>query len=103
MVSLRAADAPGTSCDAGEVSAPTSVNIKMEDDDGDVLIDGSKTVVCSHGQRTSLKRDVFFQGPLNCKDSAVPASGFTNGDITATVSINDVAVYEEIHNLKCFR
>ena len=101
-VILRGADAPGATCDLGEASAPTSVNLKMVDDDGDIMIDSAKTIVCKGGEEKALKRDVFWQGPLNCKDSAVPAGRFSDGDITATVSIAGQPDFVDVLTLKCF-
>jgi hypothetical protein len=103
-VILRAEDAPGKRCNGNKFSAPTQVNLRMVDDDGDVLIDSAKTAVCkARDQRepTTIRRDVFYQGPLNCADSAVPPSPFSNGDITATVSIAGQQDYVEILRIKC--
>jgi hypothetical protein len=104
VVILHAVDAPGASCDPGEFSAPTPVNLKMEDDGGNILIDSAKTVVCGQGGATILKREVFFQGPLNCENGAVPASkpGFSLGTITSTGSASGTADYVESTNIKCF-
>lgn len=98
-VTYEAEDAPGASCDQGEESDPVSVNLFMTDDDDDVLIDSAKTIVCGHGGSGSVDRSVFFQGPLNCKDSAVP-SGNSFGDIFATSTIDDDTL-GVILSLKC--
>jgi len=99
---FRAKDAPGKRCDPGEFSDPTPINLKMEDDDGDILIDSEKTVVCTHGKAKNVKMNVFFQSPLNCENSAVPPPVFTNGDVTATASIAGQPDYVETHTVKCF-
>ena len=101
---LNAVDAPGATCDPGEFSAPTRINLRMEDDGGNLLIDSSKIIVCEHGGATILKRDVFFQGPLNCENGAVPASkpGFSLGTITSTGSASGTADYVESTGIKCF-
>lgn len=44
----------------------------MVDDDGDILVNTSKTIVCDGDTSTNVKFGVEFEGPLNCKDSAVP-------------------------------
>jgi hypothetical protein len=84
IVQVRTVDAPGATCDRGETSGPQQINLKMVDDSGNVLIDSAKTFVCNGGsqQRT---RTVPIEGPLNCKDSAVP-DGFSSSVITATAT-----------------
>jgi hypothetical protein len=57
----------------------------MVDDDGDIMIDSSKTVVCNGGQQKST-REVFFQSPIHCEDSDVPDPPSSTGVITATAS-----------------
>ena len=102
-VLLQAEDAPGKKCNGNDASAPTSVNLRMVDDDGDVLIDSAKIVVCKARDRvpTTVSRDVFVQGPLNCPNSEVPPSPHATGDITATVSIAGQPDYVETIRLKC--
>jgi hypothetical protein len=56
----------------------------MVDDDGDVLISSAKPIVCNGGAQ-QLVRTVPVQGPLNCKDSAVP-DGTSSSVITATAT-----------------
>jgi hypothetical protein len=104
VMTFRAVDAPGATCDPGEFSAPTPVNLKMEDDRGNILIDSAKTVVCGHGMTTNLKRNVFFQGPLNCENGAVPSpeSAFSLGTITSTGSVPGTTDYVESTSIKCF-
>ena len=82
---LQALEAPGARCNPNESSEPTSINLRMVDDGGDVIIDRSKTVVCT-GQpnvTTNVKIGVTFRGPDNCKDGVVPANQST-GNITST-------------------
>jgi hypothetical protein len=80
----HAVDAPGATCDRGEFSNPTSINLRMVDDDGDVLVDSSKTIVCEGGGKTTnVKRKVFFRGPENCEGSVAPSIKST-GTITST-------------------
>jgi hypothetical protein len=99
---VHAVDAPGATCDPGETSGPTSVNLKMVDDTGNILIDSSKTIVCEGGgATTNLKRTVFFRGPLNCENGAVPG-GSSTGTITTTGSAPGTADYVESTNIKCF-
>ena len=108
---IQAVDAPGATCDPGKFSNPTPVNLKMEDDSGNILIDSAKTVVCEGGTdefgaplTINLKRDVFFQGPLNCENGAVPPPkpDFSLGTITATGSAPGTADYVEGIKIKCF-
>ena len=105
---IHAVDAPGATCDPGEFSDPTSINLKMVDDgvfpDANVLINSSKTVVCEQGVRKSVKRNVFFQGPLNCENGAVPPPkpDFSLGTITSTGTVPGTADYVEGIRIKCF-
>ncbi len=102
---FNAADAPGATCGLGESSAPTSVNLHMVDDDGDVLIDSAKNMVCTNKGPDDLptaKRNVFWKGPDNCEKGEVPTGKFSNGDITATVSVAGQSDYVEVLNIKCF-
>ena len=103
VVTVNAVDAPGATCDPGEFSNPTSVNLKMEDDRGNILIDSAKTVVCEQGVTMNLKRSVFFQGPLNCENGAVPPPkpDFSLGMITSTGSARGTADYVENTKIKC--
>jgi hypothetical protein len=111
LVIIGAVDAPGVSCDPGEVSEPTKISLTMVDDDGDILIDNGKTVVCKGGVDNdglpiefNVKRSVFFESPLNCKDSAVPAGNSTTGLITSTATGSPgTAPYVTDTKIKCFR
>jgi hypothetical protein len=113
VVTVNAVDAPGATCDPGEFSNPTSVNLKMEDDrcdgaycgsTGDILIDSAKTVVCEQGVTMNLKRNVLFQSPLNCENGALPPPkpDFSLGTITSTGSAPGTADYVEGIKIKCF-
>ena len=101
ILQVRTVDAPGATCDRGENSGPQQINLKMADDDGNVLIDSAKILVCGGGAQ-QLIRTVLVQGPLNCKDSAVPA-GTSSGFITATGSTSSIGVadYVELLTINC--
>jgi hypothetical protein len=101
---VKAVDAPGATCDPGEFSAPTRINLRMEDDRRNVLVDSAETIVCKHGVTTNLKRNVVFQGPLNCENGAVPSPrpGFSLGTITSMGSAPGTAAYVESTKIKCF-
>jgi hypothetical protein len=101
---VNAVDAPGATCDPGEFSDPTSVKLKMEDDSGNILVDSATTIVCEQGVATNLKWNVFFQGPLNCENGAVPQPepGFSIGTMTSTGSAPGTADYVESTSIKCF-
>ncbi len=104
-MTLNAVDGPGATCDPGEFSNPTWVNLKMVDDDGDVLVDSSERIVCEGGGvTTTVKRDVLFQGPMNCENGTVPSPkpGFSLGTITSTGSAPGTADYVESTKIKCF-
>ena len=103
-MTLTAVDGPGETCDPGESSKPTPINLKMEDDGGNVLVDSVETVVCEQGVTTTVKWDVFFQGPLNCENGSVPAPkpGFSLGTITTTGSAPLTPYYVESTGIKCF-
>jgi hypothetical protein len=104
IMTLNAVDAPGATCDPGEFSNPTSVNLKMEDARGNILIDSAKTIVCEQGMTKNVKRNVFFRGPLNCENGAVPPPkpDFSLGTITSTGSAPGTADYVEGIKVKCF-
>jgi hypothetical protein len=77
----------------------------MIDDTGDLLIDRSKTIVCSGrpNEATTLKFPVRFEGPKNCKDGAVPAGNkVTTGAITSTATGSPGTVaYVGTTSIKC--
>ena len=99
IIQVRTVDAPGATCDKGETSGPQHINLHMVDDDGDVLFNSQKDVVCRGGAEQSI-RTVFVQGPLNCKDSAVP-DGISSGVITATGSAPGTADFVKGIKIKC--
>ena len=101
---VQAVDAPGVTCDPGEFSNPTPVNLKMEDDRGNILIDSAKTIVCGPGVTKNVTRNVFFRGPLHCENGAVPPPkpDFSLGTITSTGSAPGTANYVEGIGIKCF-
>ena len=102
---VQAVDAPGATCDPGEFSNPTSVNLMMVDDNGDGVFNDGKNIVCEGGGvTTNVKLDVFFQGPLNCENGAVPPPkpDFSLGTITSTGSAPLTADYVEDIKIKCF-
>jgi len=101
---VRTVDAPGETCDAGETSGPRKINLRMVDDDGDVLIDSAKELVCT-GKTQHVVRTVLFQGPLNCKDSVEPAKGppTSTGIITATGSAEGTADFITEIEINCTR
>jgi hypothetical protein len=103
MLTIHTVEAPGATCDPGEFSDPTPVNLKVEDDSGNILIDSAETVVCEQGVTTNLKRNVFFQGPLNCENGAVPLPkpDFSLGTITSTGSAPGTTDYVENTIIKC--
>jgi hypothetical protein len=96
-VSLEAREAtPGSGlCPDGATSKPTTVNLFIEDDDGDVIFNRSKnSFVCTAGQKVHAKFGVRYSGPENCKDSAVPVKQVSSGKLfvnatTADGSLND--------------
>ena len=108
---LHGVDAPGKTCGPGDFSDLTSINLTMVDDDGDILdilIDTSKTAVCSADKTTNVKIAVGFEGPLNCEDSAVPSGGpggrqsLSTGAITSTgTGSPSTSVWVENTRIKC--
>ncbi len=98
-------DAPGATCDLGEKSAPTSVSLKMVDSSDQEFHTSAKNVVCENQGPDDLptaKRLVFWKAPENCENGEVPTGRFSNGDITATVSIAGQLDFVEVLNIKCF-
>jgi hypothetical protein len=64
--------------------------LRIEDDDGDVIIDRSKSgFVCIGQQPVFAKFGVSYGGPKNCKDSAVPTGNVSHGDLFVTVTMED--------------
>ena len=86
-----------------KTSALGTVNLRMVDDDGDLLIDGGKTFVCrARDQAVTFKRDVFFQSTLNCEGSALPTGNRpTSGVVAITVSVPSGPPFETTMIVKC--
>jgi hypothetical protein len=107
VVILQGSDAPGKICGPGDFSDPASINLTMVDDDGDILVDTSKTTVCGADTTTNVKIGVRFEGPLNCENSAVPSGGpgrqsFSTGTITSTaIGSRGTSVGVENTRIKC--
>ncbi len=103
IMQVKTVDAPGATCDRGESSGPQAINLLMVDDDADetqgILIDSAKTLVCD-GPTKLVTRTVLVQGPLNCKDSAVP-DGTSSGVITATGSAPGTADFVKDMKINC--
>jgi hypothetical protein len=104
VIIVHGVDDPGVTCDPGEFAYPIPVNLKMEDDRNNILIHSSKTVVCGQGVTKNLKRNVFFRGPLNWENGAVPPSkpGFSTGTIAITGAAPLAPYYYESTRIKCF-
>jgi hypothetical protein len=102
-VSVQAVDAPGARCNPNESSEPTSINLRMVDDGGHVIIDRSKTIVCSGRphETFNVKIGVTFRGPDNCKDGLVPATQ-SNGEIATTATGSaGTTTFVETTKIKC--
>jgi hypothetical protein len=66
-----------------------NVSLYIEDDDGDVILSRSKSrFVCTQGDKTHAKFTAYFEGPKNCKDSAVPV-GQSKGIASVFASTGD--------------
>jgi len=105
VMNLTAVDSSGANCEPGESSPPTWINLEMVDDGGDVLVDHSELVTCEGGSVTTTEKwDVFFQGPLNCENGAVPPPkpGFSAGTIAITGAAPLRPYYYERIRIKCF-
>jgi len=87
VVVVHGVDAPGKTCDPGDFSAPTSIHLQMVDDDGDIVIDASKTAVCRADTATTVKIAVAFEGPSNCAGSAIPSGGPGRGQSVSTATM----------------
>jgi hypothetical protein len=91
-VRLKPVDVTPGSCKTGLSSDPVVVAILLEDDDGDVIL--SRAIggfVCTSGKKTHAKFTTFFEGPKNCKGSAVP-DGQSKGKITGSAASDDGAI-----------
>jgi hypothetical protein len=105
---VHGVDAPGKTCDPGDFSEPTSINLTMVDDGGHIIINRSETAVCSADTTTNVKIGVGFEGPLNCEGSAVPSGGpgrrqsLSTGTITSTgTGSPGTSVWVENTRIKC--
>ena len=96
-------------CDVDEKSPPTAVHLRMDDQNGNNLINNGKNgVQCKNdgegGNDVSFKRDVLFQGPMNCAGSAVPNRN-SNTDIDTVVTASAPGVVDDVFttivNLHC--
>ena len=96
---IRTVDAPGRTCDRGEDSGPVPINLRMVDDDGDVIVDSEKIVICNSGAN-KVTRNVTVQGPINCAGSIVPDE-FSSSVIIATGSAPGTGDYVENLTINC--
>jgi hypothetical protein len=87
-VKLQAREASPGSCPAG-TSSPTPVHLSIVDDNGvPVAVSNGKDAYCEAGKNTHIKFWVKYEGPENCKDSAVPTQQVSRGElrVNATAS-----------------
>ena len=102
-VSLEAQEASPGSCPDGATSNPTTVNLYIEDDDGDLVFNRSKnSFVCTAGQKVHAKFGVRYTGPENCKDSAVPSKQSSRGSLFVTASTADGSLNDTL-KIQCKR
>jgi hypothetical protein len=100
-VQLEAIEASPGSCPTGATSEPTTVSLFIEDDDGDVVFTGSgEGFVCSPGVKLQANFDMRFQGPENCKDSAIPSGQATDGDLFVNASTEHSSL-NEVRTIRC--
>ncbi len=100
-VRLRAVDVSPGSCTAGESSDPVAVSLALEDDDGDVILDrAAPGFVCTSDEKTNAKFVAIFEGPKNCKNSAVPDHQ-SNGAILGSVSTDDGGALLFSRKIRC--
>jgi hypothetical protein len=89
-VSLVAQEASPGSCPDGATSNPTTVNLTIVDDDGDLVFDRDKnSFVCTSGKKVHAKFGVRYTGPDNCKDSAVPTRQTSSGTLFVNATTAD--------------
>jgi hypothetical protein len=70
-------------------SAPVTVSLLLEDDDGEVILNHAKPgFVCTANTWTDAKFTAIFEGPKNCENSAVPVQQST-GNISVTMTTDD--------------
>jgi hypothetical protein len=102
-VQLQAQEASTGSCPYGATSNPTTVNLFMEDDDGDVVINRSKnSFVCTSGSKIHAKFGVRYKGPENCKDSEVPIQQTSRGTLFVNATTADGS-YNDTLKIQCKR
>ena len=102
-VSLEAQEASPGSCPDGATSNPTTVNLYIEDDDGDLVFNRSKnSFVCTAGKRVHAKFGVRYTGPENCKDSAVPAQQTSRGTLFVNATTADESLDDTL-KIQCKR
>jgi hypothetical protein len=102
-VQLAAEDVSPGSCPRGATSDPVDVNLLIVDDDGDTLINRTKGGFVWIGQtKVSAKFGVAFEGPKNCKDSAVPTANVSHGDLLVTATTDD-GVEFAVRRINCRR
>jgi len=102
-VQLEAQEATPGSCPLGATSNPTTVNLYIEDDDGDLVYDRSKnSFVCTAGQKVHAKFGVRYTGPENCKDSAVPSKQTSRGTLFVNATTADGSMDDTL-KIQCKR
>jgi hypothetical protein len=100
-VQLEGIEASPGSCPVGAASGPTTVNLFIEDDDGDVVFDGSgEGFVCTMGVKLQANFEVRFQSPENCKDSAVPSGQSSDGNLFVNANTEHGSL-DEIKKIRC--
>jgi hypothetical protein len=102
-VKLEAREVSPGSCPAGEISEPTSVTLRIVDDDGDVVIDRTKnSFVCESGKQTHMKFGVRYEGPENCAGSVAPTRQVSKGDLFVIASTADGSLDDTLR-IQCKR
>jgi hypothetical protein len=100
-VQLEAIEASPGSCPVGAASDPTTVNLFIEDDDGDVIFDGSGDgFVCMAGVKLQANFEARFEGPVNCMDSVVPSGQSSDGDLFISANTVDGSL-DVTRNIRC--
>ena len=101
-VQLDAREASPGSCPEGATSDPTTVNLFIEDDDGDVVFFGSKKgFICKAGEeKTNAKFGVRFRGPENCAGSIVPVENISAGDLFINATTVD-GTLDVVRRIRC--
>ena len=103
-VQLEAQEASPGSCPDGATSDPTTVDLFIEDDDGDEVFDRRKnSFVCTAGKRVHAKFVVQYRGPENCENSAVPSEQASRGEIFVTATTADGPPLNDTLGILCKR